>query len=57
MPGSYKSPPPHEIPVIALPFIAAMSEQEHALHRLATEFLGTSYFVETSHGFIKWQTQ
>ena len=22
---------------------------------LATELLGSSYFVETSHGFIKWQ--
>jgi hypothetical protein len=55
MPGPYVPPPPHKIPESALPYIAALSEQEHALHFLATQLLGSSYFVETSHGFVKWQ--
>jgi hypothetical protein len=57
MPGPYVAPPPHAIPESALPYIAALSEQQHALHMLATELLGSSYFVETSHGFIKWQQE
>jgi hypothetical protein len=55
MPGPYVPPPPHKIPETALPYLAALSEQEHALHQLAIELLGSSYFVETSHGFVKWQ--
>ena len=54
-PPAYTPPPPHKIPIAALPFIAAMSEQEHALHMLATTLLGTSYFVELSHAFVKAQ--
>jgi hypothetical protein len=57
MPGPYIPPPPHKIPESALPFIAALSEQQHALHQLAIDLLGSSYFVETSHGFIKWQEE
>ena len=47
--------PPHTIPEAALPYLAAMSEKERALHELAIELLGSSYFVETSHGFVRWQ--
>lgn len=55
MSDRYVPPPPHKIPEAAAPYIAALSEQQHALHLLATDLLGSSYFVETSHGFIKWQ--
>jgi len=56
MSGPYISPPPHKVPESTLPFIAALSEKEHALHQLAIELLGSSYFVEASHGFVKWQS-
>jgi len=55
MPGPYVPPPPHKIPEVALAYLAAMSEKEHELHQLAIELLGSSYFIETSHGFIKSQ--
>jgi len=57
MPGPYEPPPPHKIPESAAAYMEAMSEQERALHVLATELLASSYFVETSHGFVKWQTE
>jgi hypothetical protein len=57
MPGPYEPPPPHKIPESAAAYMAAMTEQQHALHVLATQLLGSSYFVETSHGFVKWQAE
>ena len=48
MSDRYTPPPPHKIPDVATPYITALSEQQHALHLLATELLGSSYFVETS---------
>ena len=53
MPGPYVPPPPHKIPEAALAYLAAMSEKEHELHQLAIEILGSSYFIETSHAFVK----
>lgn len=57
MPGPYVPPPPHRIPESAAPYLAAMSENEHALHLYATQLLGSSYFIEISHGFTKWQKE
>ena len=45
---------PHVIPEAAVEFLATMSEKERQLHELAIELLGSSYFVETSHGFKAW---
>jgi hypothetical protein len=46
---------PHEIPEEAKPFIAAMTDTERALHEMAIELLGSSYFVESSHAFKRWK--
>ena len=55
MSDRYTAPPPHPVPESARKYIDTMSEKELSLHLLAMELLGSSYFVETSHGFVKWQ--
>ena len=45
--------PPHPIGPQGQKFLAGLSEKELALHRLAVERLGSSYFVEKSHLFLK----
>jgi hypothetical protein len=52
---TYTPPPPHEIPEEAKAYVEAMSERDRALHELAVELLGSSYFVEWSHGYKKWR--
>lgn len=52
---SYTPLPPHTVPEEAAAYIAAMTPQERELHDLAVELLGSSYFVEWSHGFKKWR--
>ena len=54
-PGPYVAPPPHAVPAVAEPYVAAMSAKERALHDLAVELLGSSYFVEYSHGYRAWK--
>ena len=53
--ADYKPLPPHEVPEEAKAYVAQMSERDRALHDLAVELLGSSYFVEWSAGFKKWQ--
>jgi hypothetical protein len=48
----YTPPPPHRIPEEAAKFLETLAEKERALHELAIELLGSSYFVETSHAFV-----
>ena len=36
-------------------FVAQLSPKELALHKLAVEKLGSSYFVWKSHAFIEWK--
>jgi hypothetical protein len=55
--NAYVPPPPHTIPAEALPYIASLSPKEKELHEMAIKILGSSYFVETSHGFVKWKAQ
>jgi hypothetical protein len=47
--------PPHPIPEVAAAYVAAMTPAEKELHELAIKMLGSSYFVERTHGFRKWQ--
>jgi len=42
---------PHVVPEVAKEFLASMTEKEKALHELAIELLGSSYFIEFSRGF------
>lgn len=51
----YQPPPPHEVPEEAAAYVAQMSEKDRELHELAIQLLGSSYFVEWSHGFKKWK--
>ena len=51
----YTPLPPHAVPEEAKAYVESMSPKERALHELAVELLGSSYFVEWSHGFKKWK--
>lgn len=50
----YEPLPPHAVPEEAAAYVATMTPKERELHDLAVELLGSSYFVEWSHGFKKW---
>ena len=51
----YTPPPPHPLSDEEKLYIKSLSPKELALHELAVEKLGSSYFVWKSHGFIKWK--
>ncbi len=53
--NTYTPLPPHAVPGEAKAYVESMSSKERALHYLAVELLGSSYFVEWSHGFKKWK--
>ena len=55
MPETYQPLPPHAVPAEAAAYVAAMTPKERELHDLAVQLLGSSYFVEWSHGFKKWR--
>jgi hypothetical protein len=55
MSEKYSPPPPHEVPEEAAAYVAQMSARDRELHELAIQLLGSSYFVEWSHGFKKWK--
>ena len=46
---------PHTPPSDAKDYLAECTPQEQALVRLAIEQLGSSYFMEKSHGYIAWK--
>jgi hypothetical protein len=48
--------PPHQPPPDAAEYLAAVSEEERRLVTLAMERLGSSYFMEKSHGYLAWKT-
>jgi hypothetical protein len=47
--------PPHNNPADAEAYLAASSPQERQLVKLAIEQLGSSYFMEKSHGYLAWK--
>ena len=49
--------PPHPLPVDSKEFLTACSPQEQAVHLLAIEQLGSSYFMEKSHGYKIWKAK
>lgn len=55
MNSPYVAPPPHAIPAEAIPYLESLTPKERELHEMAVKILGSSYFVETSHAFIKWK--
>jgi hypothetical protein len=49
--------PPHQPPVDAAEYLAACSPEERRLVQLAIEKLGSSYFMEKSHGYKAWKAR
>ena len=47
--------PPHAPPADAAEYLAACSPEEKRLVQLAIEKLGSSYFMEKSHGYKAWK--
>jgi hypothetical protein len=47
--------PPHPVGEKGREFIGGLQGREKELHALALEKLGSSYFVEKSLGFKKWE--
>ncbi len=47
--------PPHQPPADAAEYLAAISPEERRLVQLAIEKLGSSYFMEKSHGYKAWK--
>ena len=45
---------PHPLNQQEQQYIAQMGSQDRALHELAVQKLGSSYFVKWTHGFKKW---
>ena len=52
--NAYTPLPPHKLTTDAKKYIASLDEQGQTLHKMAVEKLGSSYFVEKTHGFRKW---
>jgi hypothetical protein len=53
--NTYVEPPAHPISEEAKKFLASLPEKERILHEEAAKMLGSSYFVEKTHGFRKWK--
>ena len=51
----YVPNPPHTVPSEVIPYILSLNADELKLHEMAVKILGSSYFVEKSHGYLKWK--
>jgi hypothetical protein len=49
--------PAHQPPADAAAYLAAVSDEEKRLVTLAIERLGSSYFMEKSHGYLAWKAK
>lgn len=50
----YTPPKPAPLPANFQEFYASLTPAEKELHELATEFLGSSYFIQWTHMYTKW---
>ena len=50
----YTPPKPAPLPADFDEFYATLSEKEKELHELATVKLGSSYFIQWTHMYLKW---
>ena len=53
----YTPPPIHLLNDEEKEYLKSLSPKELALHTLAIEKLGSSYFVWKSHGFMVWKSK
>lgn len=49
--------PPHQPPADAAEYLAACGPEERRLVELAIQKLGSSYFMEKSHGYLAWKAK
>ncbi len=49
--------PAHTPPADAAAYLVAVSDEERRLVTLAIERLGSSYFMEKSHGYLAWKAK
>ncbi len=47
--------PPHKLNSQEKVFIKQLSPQQKELHELATQMLGSSYFVGKTHAYAAWE--
>jgi hypothetical protein len=55
MPVKYMPPTTHKMPADMAEFLASLNENERRLHQMAERVLGSSYFMDRTHGYTKWQ--
>jgi hypothetical protein len=53
-PAQYTPLPPHPVSKEGEAYLATLTAEQLELHELAVKMLGSSYFVERTHGFRKW---
>lgn len=51
----YVEPEVHRRPANESEFIAALNPREQQLHKMAQRLLGSSYFMDRTHSYNKWQ--
>jgi hypothetical protein len=51
----YVPPTPPPKPADYAEFIASLDNRERELHEMAERLLGSSYFVQWTHGYKKWK--
>jgi hypothetical protein len=51
----YEPPPIHDLNAEEQEYLKSLTPREFALHKVAVEKLGSSYFVWKSHGFQAWK--
>ena len=50
----YAPPKPAPLPADFDEFYESLTPEEKELHELATNFLGSSYFIQWTHMYTKW---
>jgi hypothetical protein len=53
----YTPPKPAPLPADFDEFYASLTPEEKELHVLATEWLGSSYFIQWTHMYTKWSKE
>ena len=51
----YQAPLVHSLSIEEEDYVKSLTPRELALHNIAVEKLGSSYFVWKSHGFQAWK--
>lgn len=49
--------PPHKLNLQEEAFLKSLPPKEKELHTLATQMLGSSYFMGKTHGFKGWEAK